>query len=69
MCSWGNKVLEILDVGTNEPEDTCYYPEEDMYMQKSNVETIDRKSLKKRGFAAKNNIKNEELSTVCQRNF
>ncbi|WAJ24128.1 MULTISPECIES: hypothetical protein [Lacrimispora] len=31
-------MLEILDVGTNEPEDTCYYPEEDMYMQKSNGE-------------------------------
>ncbi|GLB24096.1 mannose-6-phosphate isomerase [Lacrimispora xylanolytica] len=32
----GNEVLEILDVGTNEQEDTCYYPEEDMYMHKSN---------------------------------
>ncbi len=28
--------LVILDVGTNEKEDTCYYPDEDVYMQKSN---------------------------------
>ncbi len=28
--------LVILDVGTREKEDTCYYPDEDMYMQKSN---------------------------------
>jgi uncharacterized cupin superfamily protein len=34
----GSDTLEILDVGTNEPEDTCYYPEEDMYMHKSNGE-------------------------------
>lgn len=27
--------LIILDVGTMELEDTCYYPDEDMYMQKS----------------------------------
>ncbi len=32
----GNEVLVILDVGTNEKEDTCYYPDEDVYMQKSN---------------------------------
>lgn len=32
----GNEILAILDVGTNETEDTCYYPDEDVYMQKSN---------------------------------
>jgi uncharacterized cupin superfamily protein len=32
----GNESLVILDVGTNEKEDTCYYPDEDMYLQKSN---------------------------------
>lgn len=32
----GNEILTILDVGTMEKEDTCYYPDEDMYMQKSN---------------------------------
>jgi uncharacterized cupin superfamily protein len=32
----GDEVLTILDVGTIESEDTCYYPDEDMYMQKSN---------------------------------
>ncbi len=32
----GNEILIILDVGTNEKEDTCYYPDEDVYMQKSN---------------------------------
>ena len=32
----GNERLVILDVGTNEAEDTCYYPDEDRYMQKSN---------------------------------
>lgn len=32
----GDERLAILDVGTNETEDTCYYPDEDMYMQKSN---------------------------------
>lgn len=32
----GNEILVILDVGTNEKEDTCYYPDEDVYMQKSN---------------------------------
>lgn len=31
-----DEILTILDVGTNESEDTCYYPDEDMYMQKSN---------------------------------
>jgi uncharacterized cupin superfamily protein len=29
-------ILVILDVGTNENEDTCYYPDEDMYLQKLN---------------------------------
>jgi uncharacterized cupin superfamily protein len=28
--------LVILDIGTNEIEDTCYYPDEDVFMQKSN---------------------------------
>ena len=32
----GNEVLVILDVGTREIEDTCYYPDEDVYMHKSN---------------------------------
>lgn len=32
----GTLPLEILDVGTVEPEDTCYYPDEDMYLYKSN---------------------------------
>ena len=32
----GDEILIILDVGTNEKEDTCYYPDEDVYMQKSN---------------------------------
>ncbi|MDW2796915.1 cupin domain-containing protein [Clostridium boliviensis] len=32
----GKEVLVILDVGTRENEDTCYYPDEDVYMQKSN---------------------------------
>lgn len=31
-----DEMLTILDIGTNEKEDTCYYPDEDMYMQKSN---------------------------------
>lgn len=32
----GEETLVILDAGTNESEDTCYYPDENMYMQKSN---------------------------------
>ena len=32
----GSEDLVILDVGTVEKEDTCYYPDEDVYMQKSN---------------------------------
>lgn len=28
--------LILSGVGTTEKEDTCYYPDEDMYMQKSN---------------------------------
>lgn len=32
----GEETLAILDTGTNETEDTCYYPDENMYMQKSN---------------------------------
>lgn len=31
-----DSVLLILDVGTVESEDTCYYPDEDIYMHKSN---------------------------------
>lgn len=35
----GSERLYInLDVGTVEPEDTCYYPDEDMYLQKSGDE-------------------------------
>jgi uncharacterized cupin superfamily protein len=32
----GHETLVILDAGTNEREDTCCYPDEDIYMQKSN---------------------------------
>ena len=32
----GTEPLLILDIGTNEKEDTCYYPEEDIYLHKSN---------------------------------
>lgn len=32
----GTDKLVILDVGTIEPEDTCYYPDEDVYLHKSN---------------------------------
>lgn len=32
----GSENLVILDIGTVEKEDTCYYPKEDVYMQKSN---------------------------------
>ncbi len=32
----GKDVLVILDVGTVEKEDTCYYPDEDIYLHKSN---------------------------------
>ena len=31
-----NEVLTILDIGTRESEDTCYYPDENIYLQKSN---------------------------------
>ena len=30
----GTETLVLLDVGTNEPEDTCYYPDEDVYLHK-----------------------------------
>ncbi len=32
----GTENLVILDIGTVEPEDTCYYPDEDVYLHKSN---------------------------------
>lgn len=32
----GDEPLLILDIGTNEQEDTCYYPDEDIYLHKSN---------------------------------
>ena len=32
----GTENLVILDVGTVEKEDTCYYPDEDVYLHKSN---------------------------------
>ena len=31
-----DEILIILDVGTMEKEDTCYYPDEDVYLHKSN---------------------------------
>lgn len=33
------EVLVILDVGTVEEEDTCYYPDEGVYLHKSNGES------------------------------
>jgi len=35
----GSELLVILDVGTMEKEDTCYYPDEDIYLHKSNGES------------------------------
>jgi uncharacterized cupin superfamily protein len=32
----GTEPLLIIDIGTNEKEDTCYYPDEDIYLYKSN---------------------------------
>ncbi|MFA9378783.1 MAG: cupin domain-containing protein [Lachnotalea sp.] len=32
----GTEPLLILDIGTTEKEDTCYYPDEDIYLYKSN---------------------------------
>lgn len=32
----GSEALVLLDVGTAEKEDTCYYPDEDVYLHKSN---------------------------------
>jgi uncharacterized cupin superfamily protein len=32
----GTEPLLILDVGTNEEEDTCYYPDEDVYRHRAN---------------------------------
>lgn len=34
----GHDTLVILDVGTIEKEDTCYYPDEEIYLHKSNGE-------------------------------
>ena len=34
----GRENLYILDLGTVDPEDTCYYPDEHMYLHKSNGE-------------------------------
>lgn len=34
----GSDVLVILDIGTKEPEDTCFYPDEGVYLHKSNGE-------------------------------
>jgi uncharacterized cupin superfamily protein len=36
----GEKVLTILDIGTVEREDTCYYPDEDVYLHKMNGERM-----------------------------
>lgn len=32
----GTELLRILDVGTQDAEDTCYYPDEKMYLHKMN---------------------------------
>ena len=32
----GTEPMLILDIGTVEKEDTCYYPDEDVYLHKSN---------------------------------
>lgn len=37
-------MLIILDVGTNQKEDTCYYPDEEIYVSNQNGENL---SLKK----------------------
>ena len=34
--NFGETDLILLDIGTVEQEDTCYYPDEDMYLLKSN---------------------------------
>jgi uncharacterized cupin superfamily protein len=34
----GIEPLLILDIGTNEKEDTCYYPDEEVYLHKVNGE-------------------------------
>ena len=34
--NFGDTDLILLDIGTVEQEDTCYYPDEDMYLLKSN---------------------------------
>ncbi len=34
----GEENLCILDIGTVDPEDTCYYPDEQIYLHKSNGE-------------------------------
>ena len=34
--NFGDTDLILLDIGTLEQEDTCYYPDEDMYLLKSN---------------------------------
>lgn len=36
----GSDILVILDVGTVEKEDTCYYPDEEIYLHKSNGTSI-----------------------------
>ena len=36
----GSDALVLLDVGTVEKEDTCYYPDEDVYLHKSNGERL-----------------------------
>lgn len=43
-----NDILFILDVGTKEKEDTCYYPDEEIYLHKSNGEN---KVLRKQSVA------------------
>ena len=36
----GDEVLVVLDIGTNEKEDLCYYPDDDMYMLKTNEKRL-----------------------------
>lgn len=51
--------LVILDIGTNEKEDTCYYPDEDVYMQKSNGQhRIFRGSTLERDWSSEPNTEN-----------
>lgn len=54
-----NRALVILDVGTIEAEDTCYYPDEGIYLQKSNGKNMafDEQSILKEWSSAPNKRK------------